>query len=532
MTADKTVTVSFFQLIPTTFTLTTEVTGGHGSISDGGTYDVGTQVTVTATPENGYQVASWSGTDNDASTANTNTVTMTADKTVIVTFEEIPPTIYTLTAVVVGGHGSVDGGGDYEEDTVVTLTAAPETGYRVASWSGTDNDAATATTNTVTMTATKVVTVTFEEIPATMYTLTVNVSGSHGSVTPTTGVYEEDTIVTLTATPDDEYQVASWDGTNDDGSTANTNTVTMTEDKTVTVTFGQTGSVPEWQDIAISRLMAIRGAGTNGDMMIVQGTMALQFTGEGGVLTNCLSAALGSGASVKIQVGPLPSVSIPTVHTFIVIADSTTARTRMRQAGSMYIYTGGEGGISLLTINTSSGAFMMMIRGVDLTGLASPVPISFDIDTYRARTDYVSSDIPLAFLAGTTDLLRAKPVKPVLVQAGGKVLIMMLRGDMLVRDRTGFSLADATMTVNFGNSFSETISGFRQLGTTMVMYTRPFGSTAAISNAMFNTQTNSFSITLQNATIAADDLAGDVDLTLEFGPTEDPFSETATYTID
>jgi hypothetical protein len=68
------------------YTLTVRVTG-QGTVSpSGATYDAGTVVTLTATAGAGYRLASWKGTDNDASTETTNTVTMTADKTVDVTF--------------------------------------------------------------------------------------------------------------------------------------------------------------------------------------------------------------------------------------------------------------------------------------------------------------------------------------------------------------------------------------------------------------------------------------------------------------
>ena len=70
---------------------------------------------------------------------------------------------YTLTASVFGGNGSISPtNGTYLEDMVVSLTADPDTGYRVASWSGTDDDNSTASTNTVTMSSDKTVTVEFE----------------------------------------------------------------------------------------------------------------------------------------------------------------------------------------------------------------------------------------------------------------------------------------------------------------------------------------------------------------------------------
>jgi len=210
---------------------------GHGSVApNGGTYTPGTVVTLTAAPDAGYRLKSWAGTDDDGSKANTNTVTMTGPKTVTVVFEPIPATPHLLTTSVVGGHGTLSPpSGPQNEGVTVTLTASPDPGYRVKAWTGTDDDGAKANTNTVTMTGPRTVTVEFERISATRYTLTVGVVGGHGTVAPTSGSYEEGTVVPLTVTPDAGYRVVFWSGTDDDGSTANTNTVTMDGHRTVTV---------------------------------------------------------------------------------------------------------------------------------------------------------------------------------------------------------------------------------------------------------------------------------------------------------
>ena len=156
----------------------------------------------------------------------------------------LQPTQYQLTATVTGGHGSISPtSGTYDEGTVVTLTAAPDTGYRVETWSGTDNDGSKANTNTVTMTSNRSVTVQFEEIPATQYQLSASVTGGHGTISPTSGTYNEGTVVTLTATPETGYRVQGWSGTNNNSSTATTNTVTMSSNKSVTVQFAQTEPV-------------------------------------------------------------------------------------------------------------------------------------------------------------------------------------------------------------------------------------------------------------------------------------------------
>ena len=119
-------------------------------------------MTLTATADSGYRVKAWSGTDDDGSTALTNTVTMDADKTVTVEFELIPSVQYDLT-VNTAGSGSVTldpAGGTYDEGTPVELTAVPSSGWQFAGWTG-DVDDPDAAVTTIVMDADKAVTANF-----------------------------------------------------------------------------------------------------------------------------------------------------------------------------------------------------------------------------------------------------------------------------------------------------------------------------------------------------------------------------------
>ena len=162
--------VPLYQLVATVAT-------GHGTISPvNGDYSGGENCHLNRLPNTGYQVKSWTGTDDDSSTSTTNTVTMDSDKTVTVEFEPIP---YTLTASVVGGHGSIAPENDtYDYGQTATLTATPDTGYRVKSWVGTDDDASTSNTNTITMDTDKTVTVEFELSPPQGQSLSIALTDS------------------------------------------------------------------------------------------------------------------------------------------------------------------------------------------------------------------------------------------------------------------------------------------------------------------------------------------------------------------
>ena len=105
------------------YTLTASA-GDGGSVTGGGTYASGTQVSLTATPTSGYSFTGWS----TGSTANPLTVTLNTNTTITANFEVLVNS-YTLT-VTAGEGGSVSTeGGEYEEGTEVTVTATSEEGY-------------------------------------------------------------------------------------------------------------------------------------------------------------------------------------------------------------------------------------------------------------------------------------------------------------------------------------------------------------------------------------------------------------------
>lgn len=151
---------------PIQYTLTTN-TAGMGSISSdpvpsGGTYDNGTVVELTATPDSGHQFDGWSG--DATGTQNRINVTMNSNKSVMANFGAIT---YTLT-ISTNGEGSVTlspSGGIYEQGTVVTLTAIPDSGNQFVNWTG--GASGLSNTTTVTMEGNKSATANFSPLLST-----------------------------------------------------------------------------------------------------------------------------------------------------------------------------------------------------------------------------------------------------------------------------------------------------------------------------------------------------------------------------
>ncbi|MBA7602382.1 hypothetical protein ES703_09471 [subsurface metagenome] len=159
--------------------------------------------------------------------------------------------------------------GAYRQYEIVRLRAYLEPGYRIKAWTGTDDDLSTEPNNTVTITGDAFISVEFEEIP--LHRLRTEVIGGRGTISPRHRrgeYYQEGTVVTLIATPNQSYIVDRWSGTDDDTSWSGRNTVTIDSDKDVTVLFRQPKSlhVPgQYPDIGV----AINAAYSHGDKIVV-----------------------------------------------------------------------------------------------------------------------------------------------------------------------------------------------------------------------------------------------------------------------
>ena len=151
------------------------------------------------------------------------------------------PSLYTLTTSAV--NGVITTGGTYASGTSVTLTATPNTGYKLSAWTGC---VSTTNTCTVVMNGNKVVSATFVSSSVTPVTTspttyTLTTSATNGTITTNStisgigsGTYASGTSVTLTATPNSGYRFSSWTGC---VSTTNICTVVMNGNKVISAIF-------------------------------------------------------------------------------------------------------------------------------------------------------------------------------------------------------------------------------------------------------------------------------------------------------
>jgi uncharacterized repeat protein (TIGR02543 family) len=143
----------------------TATAGANGSITPEGDVTVieGNDSFFEIVPDTDYQIADVlvDGVSVGAveSYEFTNVI---ANHTIEASFEVAPPVCYALTLsssdngddpIAIPSNSTDCVFGEYVEGEVIALTALPDTGYQVAGWSGTDDDALTTLSNTVTMPA-------------------------------------------------------------------------------------------------------------------------------------------------------------------------------------------------------------------------------------------------------------------------------------------------------------------------------------------------------------------------------------------
>jgi len=228
MDSSKTVTATFVQV---QYTLTVNPSPANGgTITGGGAYASGAQVTVSATANSGYVFSNWSGACSGLLSC---AVTMDSSKTVTANFSQ-QFTLTTLESPSTGGTVAPAGSTTHYSGSQMTVTVSVASGYTFTGWSGACSGTGSCL---VTMDSNKTVTANFDQ----QFTLTTVAEPSTGGTVSPAGIssYDSGSQVTVTATAASGYSFGKWTG-------ACTGTrpciVTVDSNKTVTAVFNQVSS--------------------------------------------------------------------------------------------------------------------------------------------------------------------------------------------------------------------------------------------------------------------------------------------------
>ena len=208
----------------TKYTVTLNVNDpAMGTVEGAGKYDGGSDVTIKAIANSGYQFVQWSDNETDA----TRVLKLTSDTTLTAVFAEIAVTKYTLTLLVNDDKmGVVSGAGQYEEGATANVAAVALTGYVFKEWSDGSKDAIRQIKMTQDLTLTAVF-----GLPT--FTVTASAQDAAMGTVTGSGNYEKDAMATLTATANEGYEFIKWS----DDNTDNPRSVVVTADSSFVAVF-------------------------------------------------------------------------------------------------------------------------------------------------------------------------------------------------------------------------------------------------------------------------------------------------------
>ncbi|MDR2578413.1 MAG: InlB B-repeat-containing protein [Chitinispirillales bacterium] len=240
MNSSMTLTANFELIPPESYSLEIVINpAGSGTVSRDPNEEIylhGTEVTLTATPNQGYVFTGWTGTAS-TSTEPEVTVTVTNNMTLTANFELKTYTLTTGVSSAGGGTVSRDPNQtEYTFGTQVIITATPLDGYMFVGWSGALTSA--NLTEVITKDNNKALIANFQPIPVNHYTLAIYripVNGGHVSRSPEAASYAAGTSVTVTAEPAAGHTFIGWSGASTTASPSVT--ITMNTNTTLTASF-------------------------------------------------------------------------------------------------------------------------------------------------------------------------------------------------------------------------------------------------------------------------------------------------------
>jgi len=133
--------------------------GSGGVVSNPGTYNHGTNPTISATPDTGYQFTNWSGAGVTDENSSSTTVSMVQDRNLTAVFSLLS---FNLTLNTTEG-GSVAGGGDFKFGSTPFYSATAQDGYIFKNWTLGDQNFSHLSSGSFQITSNQTLTAHFEK---------------------------------------------------------------------------------------------------------------------------------------------------------------------------------------------------------------------------------------------------------------------------------------------------------------------------------------------------------------------------------
>ena len=238
MDVNHSLVANFTLDVPQWVITTTTAPLAGGTVAGDGTYDDGSNVTLTATANAGYSFTNWTEGGTNVSSSASYTFVAGIDRDLVANFTALPTYTVSTSAAPLAG-GTATGDGNFISGANATVTATPNAGYFFVNWTQNGNQVSSNASYTFAVTANKALVANFSVIGATLRTISTSSSPVAGGTLSGAGVYADGSSVTVEATPAPGYEFAKWKVGGATVSTEPIYTFTVSANVTLTASFNR-----------------------------------------------------------------------------------------------------------------------------------------------------------------------------------------------------------------------------------------------------------------------------------------------------
>ena len=182
-----------------------------GTTSGGGVFAQGSSATVVASPNTGYTFTNWTENESVVSTSPSYQFTIAGNRSLVANFTAIPVGNFAVNLSSSPAAGGITtGSGSYNTGTLVTITAAANTGYTFTNWTENGVVVSTSSSFQLNLTANRSFVANFKQIPASQFAVILSSSPAAGGTTDGEGSFAAGTSVTIVATKNTGYTFTNW----------------------------------------------------------------------------------------------------------------------------------------------------------------------------------------------------------------------------------------------------------------------------------------------------------------------------------
>lgn len=219
-----------------------------GNTSGGGNYASGSEATLTATPNNGYEFLDWTDNGSEVSSNRTYAFTVSSARDLVAYFSPISYTVGTSSSPSNGG--TTGGGRAYSYGTTATVTATPNSGFKFVDWTSNGSEMSTSASYRFTVTGSINLVANFSQLQR--YTVSVSAGPPAGGSVFGGGTDQGGSQVTVSAVPNIGWSFVDW---TEGGSKVSTNlkyTFTVENNLSLVANFLENFQPPTARTLAVN----------------------------------------------------------------------------------------------------------------------------------------------------------------------------------------------------------------------------------------------------------------------------------------